>query len=75
MSVVIQKNFPGKKASKLIDGRFQIMEAWLRDGQHYVFDHDKSDQIRDKKGEISYFDSHAEALNFISGMKGGKRKK
>jgi hypothetical protein len=66
MSVVLQKNFPGKKASKLILGRFQIMEAWLKEGEWYVWDHVNDDNVRDKKGEITYFDSYSSAEKFIN---------
>ena len=75
MSIILQKNFAGKKASKVIDGRFQIMEAWLWPDAFYVFDHEKFDQVRNKKGEITYFDTYSEAAEHIAALKAKKAKK
>lgn len=68
---MIQKNYSGKYTSIVLHDRYQIMESWLRSDVYYIWDDKFQDQIREKNGDILYFNSFREAKTYVDQ---GKRK-
>ena len=66
MTIVMQKNDPGRYVSDLINDRYQVMQSSGISSIFFVYDHAKEDNIRERNGNMLHFDSADAAMKYIT---------